>query len=178
MFRSLALSAVLHLGCAAVLVGVYSILPKKPVVFYVEPVWEGSGFGSGQETAVKSAVEKGPLVAGAERLAPKSAASAVSGRRAVRVEEFLVGKGNRAPEYPEEALTRGWEGEVEIGIHFVGGKPDVTVVRSSGYGVLDAEAVRTAQSWHLPAGLSKEQEEYFSVPIEFTLKAPSEADGE
>lgn len=56
---------------------------------------------------------------------------------------------NPAPEYPELAQERGWEGKVLMKVHVQpDGKPDsVTVVKSSGQKVLDDAAVKTVYKW-------------------------------
>lgn len=56
---------------------------------------------------------------------------------------------NPAPEYPEIAQERGWEGKVLMKVHVKpDGKPDqVTVIKSSGQQVLDDAAVKTVYKW-------------------------------
>lgn len=56
---------------------------------------------------------------------------------------------NPAPEYPEIAQERGWEGKVLMKVHVLeNGKPDsVVVVKSSGQKVLDDAAVKTVYKW-------------------------------
>jgi TonB family protein len=58
------------------------------------------------------------------------------------------------PKYPEDALRRKFAGEVELRITIdASGKPtDVSIVRSSGYPVLDREAKRTITTWRWPPG--------------------------
>ncbi|MEZ4751770.1 MAG: energy transducer TonB [Bdellovibrionota bacterium] len=179
MLRSTLLSVLLHLGCAAALYGAYRALPTRSVVLYVEPVWEGAGspLSAAAESPagpdINPTLNEAALRPGSQKAA---AAAGGNGSRTVSVDTFLARGENQAPQYPEEALTRGWEGEVEVAIRFVEGVPEVSVARSSGYSVLDEEAVRTARSWRLPDGM--EGENTFSVPIEFTLRPPSEAGGE
>jgi len=56
---------------------------------------------------------------------------------------------NPAPEYPELAVERGWEGTVILNVHVLGnGKPSsVEVKTSSGRNVLDNAAVQTVKRW-------------------------------
>ncbi|MCQ8105781.1 energy transducer TonB [Methylomonas sp. SURF-2] len=56
---------------------------------------------------------------------------------------------NPAPEYPEIAQERGWEGKVLMKVHVKpDGKPDqVSVIKSSGQKVLDDAAVKTVYKW-------------------------------
>ncbi|MCB0406117.1 MAG: energy transducer TonB [Bdellovibrionales bacterium] len=178
MFRSTALSILLHLGCAGVLYGVYCVLPTRPVVLYVEPVWEGSGFARPERKPPGVGSEiLGDLAIGRHEKSPIGDATPTdsSAARALRVEDFLVGNGNQGPEYPPEASTRGWEGEVEIGIRFVEGNAEVALLQSSGYAVLDEEAVRTAKTWRPPPTMRENSEEPIRVRIEFTLRPASEA---
>ena len=56
---------------------------------------------------------------------------------------------NPAPEYPEIAQERGWEGKVLMKVHVQpDGKPDnIAVIKSSGQKVLDDAAVKTVYKW-------------------------------
>lgn len=56
---------------------------------------------------------------------------------------------NPAPEYPEIAMERGWEGKVLLKVHVQpDGKPDsVSVAKTSGQKVLDDAAVKTVYKW-------------------------------
>lgn len=56
---------------------------------------------------------------------------------------------NPAPEYPELAMERGWEGKVLLKVHVQpDGKPDsVSVAKSSGQKVLDDAAIKTVYKW-------------------------------
>lgn len=56
---------------------------------------------------------------------------------------------NRPPNYPESAISRGWEGTVilRLALSSDGRVTDVTVLRSSGHPVLDAAAVSAVRMW-------------------------------
>jgi protein TonB len=75
--------------------------------------------------------------------------------------------GNRPPNYPLLARQRGWQGVVllRLSIGADGAVTKVTVERSSGYDVLDAEAVAAVRTWRgAPARRGGE-----AVPTEETL---------
>jgi protein TonB len=57
--------------------------------------------------------------------------------------------GNRPPRYPELARLRGWEGTVLLRLMIAadGRVTNVEVAESSGYPILDAEAVTTVRTW-------------------------------
>lgn len=80
---------------------------------------------------------------------------------------------NPAPNYPDEATERGWEGKVLMKVHVLAnGKPDgVTVVKSSGHEILDDEAVRTVKRWEFVPGKRGDTpiDGYVTVPISFNL---------
>ncbi len=81
---------------------------------------------------------------------------------------------NPAPVYPEVAEERGWEGRVLMKVHVLaGGRPDsVSVVKSSGKDILDAEAVRTVKKWSfVPAKRGTTPiDGWVTVPITFNLQ--------
>lgn len=83
---------------------------------------------------------------------------------------------NPAPDYPEQALERGWEGQVILRIHVQpSGKPsEVSVKKTSGRKVLDDTAVRTVKRWTFSPALrgSTATEGWVDVPLDFKL--PSE----
>lgn len=56
---------------------------------------------------------------------------------------------NRPPRYPELARQRGWQGTVllRLSINESGQVTDVEIARTSGYELLDAEAVTTVRQW-------------------------------
>lgn len=80
---------------------------------------------------------------------------------------------NPAPEYPELAVERGWEGTVILNVHVLGnGKPSsVEVKTSSGRNVLDNAAVQTVRRWSfVPAKQGDTPvDSWVEVPIDFKL---------
>lgn len=80
---------------------------------------------------------------------------------------------NPAPEYPELAAERGWEGTVILNVHVLGnGKPSsVEVKTSSGRNVLDSAAVQTVRRWSfVPAKQGDTPiDSWVEVPIDFKL---------
>jgi len=82
---------------------------------------------------------------------------------------------NPAPEYPEVAMERGWEGKVLMKVHVLaGGKPDsVAVLKSSGKEVLDDEAVRTVKKWSFAPATrgTTPVDGWVTVPISFNLQS-------
>lgn len=80
----------------------------------------------------------------------------------------LIGFGNSAPNYPAQALKWGWEGEVLLRIVFSskGIVDRVTLLQSSGYSLLDEEALRTVKGWKVPAW---ERERVVILPVGFRI---------
>lgn len=89
---------------------------------------------------------------------PKRAASAPPSSASVAVAPQELGidptippsfAGNRPPNYPALAQQRGWEGTVllRLTIGANGSVTDVEIARSSGYDLLDAEAVAAVRTW-------------------------------
>lgn len=80
---------------------------------------------------------------------------------------------NPAPEYPEIAMERGWEGRVLMKVHVQpDGKPDeISVIKSSGKKVLDDAAVSTVKKWSfVPAKRGDTPiAGWVTVPITFNL---------
>lgn len=80
---------------------------------------------------------------------------------------------NPAPEYPEVALERGWEGEVILRVKVSPeGQPIVVnVQRSSGKKLLDDTAVKTVKRWKFSPAKQGNQavEGWVEVPIGFQL---------
>lgn len=80
---------------------------------------------------------------------------------------------NPAPEYPEVALDRGWQGQVILRIKVQpSGKPStIQVKKSSGYKALDDAASRTVKRWTFSPALqgSTPIEGWVDVPLEFRL---------
>lgn len=81
---------------------------------------------------------------------------------------------NPAPNYPDVAMDRGWEGKVQMKVHVLAsGRPDkVSVIKSSGYDVLDDEAVRTVKKWSFVPGKRGNTpiDGWVTVPIAFNLQ--------
>lgn len=80
---------------------------------------------------------------------------------------------NPAPEYPEAALERGWEGQVLLRVKVQpSGKPsEVSVKTGSGRKALDDAAVRTVKRWTFSPALrgTTPVEGWVDVPIVFQL---------
>lgn len=80
---------------------------------------------------------------------------------------------NPAPEYPEQALDRGWDGSVILRVKVLpNGSPDsVTVKQSSGKKILDSAAVRTVKQWKFSPALKGKTpvEGWVDVPIHYQL---------
>ncbi len=70
-------------------------------------------------------------------------------KQAGAITKNINGINNPAPEYPALALKWGYEGVVKlkISINTSGKVYNVKVIKSSGYKILDNEAVRTAYRW-------------------------------
>jgi protein TonB len=76
--------------------------------------------------------------------------------------------------YPRMARERGWQGRVEVRVHFRRGGlvGEVALARSSGFAVLDEQAldmVKTADMPQLPQTL-RGKDFYVSLPVEFRLQ--------
>ena len=118
----------------------------------------------------------------AARVTP-SAPSAAPAQNEVRVDtrQALLAYGRllsqaiaREQRYPPVARENGWQGTVEIALEVAGNRlRDVTIVRSSGYGVLDQRAVEMARAVAplppLPEALAR-QDFKVQVPITFRLQ--------
>jgi len=80
---------------------------------------------------------------------------------------------NPAPEYPEIAMERGWEGKVLMKVHVQpNGKPDtINVIKSSGQKVLDDAAVKTVNQWSFVSAKRGDTPiaGWVTVPITFNL---------
>jgi protein TonB len=80
---------------------------------------------------------------------------------------------NPAPEYPEIAMDRGWEGKVLMKVHVKpDGKPDeVSVIKSSGQKILDDAAVKTVNKWSFVPAMrgTTPIAGWVTVPITFNL---------
>lgn len=80
---------------------------------------------------------------------------------------------NLAPAYPRIARQRGWEGTVKLMalIEKDGTINQIDIIESSGYGILDKEALKTVKMWKFsPArsGLMRFSSR-ISIPIQFAL---------
>ena len=78
------------------------------------------------------------------------------------------------PDYPGVALMRGWQGEVILDVHVAasGSVEKVRVVQSSGYSILDDEALKTIQqSWSFEPATRFEKGTFsiVRVPISFQI---------
>jgi protein TonB len=104
---------------------------------------------------------------------PESEGVSVDGLRQYRIE--LAGAARRFRNYPVLARSRGWEGvaEISVSVHAGVPSPSVQLVKSSGHGVLDEQALamlsRAVAATPLPESL---QGRSFVVPmpIRFSLE--------
>lgn len=80
---------------------------------------------------------------------------------------------NPQPEYPEDAMERGWEGKILLKVHVLpNGKPDsVDVEKSSGHASLDSSAIHTVKGWTFVPAMrgSTPIAGWVTVPITFKL---------
>ncbi|NJD07435.1 MAG: energy transducer TonB [Methylococcaceae bacterium] len=81
---------------------------------------------------------------------------------------------NPPPDYPEDAMDRGWEGRVLLKVRILpNGKPDaVQVAKSSGHASLDAAAIKVVKSsWLFKPGLQGAEAvaAEVTIPIVFQL---------
>jgi protein TonB len=81
---------------------------------------------------------------------------------------------NPPPDYPDDALDRGWTGKVLLKVRILpSGKPDsVQVAKSSGHASLDAAAIKVVKgSWLFKPGLqgSEAVAAWVTIPIVFQL---------
>ena len=81
---------------------------------------------------------------------------------------------NPAPDYPQLAQRRGWEGTVTLRVEVLpSGKPgQIQVQKSSGRNVLDEAALAAVKRWSFVPAKQGEiaQVGWVSVPIDFTLR--------
>lgn len=75
---------------------------------------------------------------------------------------------NPAPRYPRQAILKGWEGEtlVKVSINRDGEVEDITVLRSSGYGVLDEAVMKVLKGWRFEKGKARQ----LQIPFRFLLE--------
>ncbi|MDB5996038.1 MAG: TonB-dependent rane protein [Pseudomonas sp.] len=80
---------------------------------------------------------------------------------------------NPAPEYPSQAVRRGWEGTVLLRVHVLAnGKPgEIQIQKTSGRDSLDEAAVTAVKRWSFVPAKQGEvaQDGWVSVPIDFKL---------
>ena len=80
---------------------------------------------------------------------------------------------NPAPEYPEVALDRGWEGVVMLRVKVspAGSPLEINLKNSSGKKALDDAAVKTVKRWKFSPALrgNTPVEGWVDVPIHFKL---------
>ena len=83
--------------------------------------------------------------------------------------------------YPRWAIRQGWEGELmlQVEIRLDGSVGQCRVVQSSGYGLLDKEAVKAVKSWEFYPAMKKGKPVAVSIriPITFQLQNGSEETG-
>ncbi|WP_431687321.1 energy transducer TonB [Hahella sp. NBU794] len=135
----------------------------KPVA---QPVSQTATAKSQVTPAVSKPAQAVPTPAVAA--APVSAPVAVSAPSEPR---YQLGEANTPkPEYPGLATRRGWQGTVmvELLVDALGNPVKVSIKRSSGYTVLDNQALKTLSGWRLAAadGLDRET---IVVPVVFRL---------
>ncbi|WLQ13334.1 TonB family protein [Hahella aquimaris] len=119
-----------------------------------------------QTTMVKPQVA--PAVNKSAQAAPASAPVAVSAPPEPR---YQLGEANTPkPEYPGIATRRGWQGTVmvELLVDALGNPVKVSIKRSSGYTVLDKQALKTLSGWRL-AAVDGSGRETIVVPVVFRL---------
>ena len=80
--------------------------------------------------------------------------------------EDIIREGNSRPAYPEEALRKGWEGNVllKLSLNSVGKVTDAQVIKSSGHVLLDLAAKTSAETWKVSSN-----EPSVVVPVEFKI---------
>ncbi len=134
-----------------------------------------AGAQQGEETAPAVPAAVLPLPAGSGRATPHAGASGDG----FDLGDYVRAMGSRVARqqrYPDEASDRGWQGTVEVRV-IVGrdgqlvGEPEI--VRSSGHGALDREALRMVRAAApfraMPASAGDETVQVV-LPIEFVLE--------
>ncbi|MFL1527169.1 energy transducer TonB [Pseudomonas sp. O230] len=80
---------------------------------------------------------------------------------------------NPAPDYPSQAVRRGWEGTVLLRVHVLAnGKPgEIQIQKGSGRDSLDEAAINAVKRWSFVPAKQGEvaQDGWVSVPIDFKL---------
>lgn len=127
--------------------------------------------------AAGSAPEPMNTAAGGGELAPARGPAAGEAIAADLLRQYrldLASAARRYRAYPAIARARGWEGTVELALAFSGGSsPVISVGRSSGYAVLDAQAeetlTRAALATPVPEPL-RGRSMTLTIPIRFSLE--------
>jgi protein TonB len=123
------------------------------------------------ETAASQPVERRPAATPPTSVASVAMLPQSHGTDSTRPPKFA---GNRPPNYPLLAQQRGWEGTVLLALRIDerGHVTEVTIARSSGYDVLDAEAIAAVREWRgepaMRNGQAVATEE--TLPVRFRLR--------
>jgi len=146
--------------------------PPKPKVAESKPI---------EQKPVETKAVAEPVVAkpvAAEPVTPKPEATPAPVEKNLPVTEAKGYAGylsNPAPEYPEVALERGWEGSVVLRVKVSpsGSPVSIDIKKGSGKKALDDAAVRTVKRWKFSPALrgSTPVEGWVDVPINFQLPA-------
>jgi protein TonB len=118
------------------------------------------------------------LALGQPTLAPRAGDDALEAGSLAQYRLAVIGAAKRLKHYPAQAIDRGLEGRVNVRlvIGAAGGTATVTVRRTSGYEVLDRQAVETirkaAAATPIPPAL-KDREIVVEIPLLYELKSES-----
>lgn len=134
------------------------------------PLTEVVPASTGQEVRE---VVTAPIAVGPAKAKPENEGVSADGLRQYRIE--LAGAARRFRDYPALARGRGWEGVAEVSVSMNAGlpAPSLKLVKSSGHGVLDEQAMemlsRAVAATPLPESLLGRS---FAVPmpIRFSLE--------
>lgn len=178
MIRAGLLSVAIHLAVIGMVVSVVRASPwylrrqELAGVIYVTQVppmeEDFKGEGEALSSTVKMVLEKSQIAKVRRGVTQKKSSG---GFLRIEATEFLSDVENEAPSYPSEALRRGWEGEVRLQIEFFDSEapPKVALIGSSGFDILDGEALRAARKWKLPPHLDSAEAHRFEIPLEFRI---------
>lgn len=157
-------------GGLALLGGTVSAPPSIPPVV-VQPVPAGEGRASTPKLSPSAPRIPPRLAATAPVPSPSAPPQGSVARAGVPTLKDVLSWGNPVPEYPLEALERGWEGTVELEIEWdEGGRASrVRVRRSSGHPVLDRSARQVASRWVAPGNYAGRR---LRVPVAYRLGRP------
>ena len=149
-------------------------VPAKPSSLPADEIWvDEEDFITPPSSAKspappKETITKSPPPAAAPMLKPPAQAPDLKGLPPAKDYSHLKQKpGNPVPQYPEEALRQKWEGRVDL-VYYVnsaGLVEKIHVNRSSGYSVLDNEAIRTLARYYYDPG----QAGWVKHPVQFVL---------